>query len=386
VALPRSVDVVIVGGGAVGVSIAYHLAAAGAGRVLLVEREPGLGLGSTGRCAGGFRHQFSSEVNVRLSIESVRMLKAFSADHGLPLDLHADGYLFLCREAATWQAYQAGAAMQRDLGEDVRLLSAPEAGQLVPGLAVGDAIGATYCPDDGIADPAGLTNGYAIAARRAGAHIETGLTATSIRSSGNRVAGIETSAGSIDAPVVVNAAGVWAPALAATAGVDLPIEPLPRHIAVTAPFDGRPERRTLVIEAETTFYFHREGGGVLMGMPKRGEHTTFDTAVDQSYIAEELLPKAVEMFPPLEDASLATTWVGLYEMTPDRHPILGPVSAVPGLYVAAGFSGHGFQHAPIVGKLIAEQIVDGEATTVGISSLRLDRFADRAAVTEQHVV
>src|SRR5258706_12906372 len=128
---PRIADVVIVGGGAIGVSVAYHLAAAGAGCVLLVERESGLGLGSTGRCAGGFRHQFSSEINVRLSIESVRMLKAFSSDHGLPLDLHADGYLFLCREAATWQAYQAGAAMQRDLGVELRLVAGLEAGQMV---------------------------------------------------------------------------------------------------------------------------------------------------------------------------------------------------------------------------------------------------------------
>lgn len=376
----------IVGGGAVGVSVAYHLAAAGAGRVVLVEREPGLGLGSTGRCAGGFRHQFSSEINVRLSIESVRLLKAFSSDHGLPLDLHADGYLFLCRDATTWQLYQAAAGMQRGLGVDVRLLTGAEAGDLVPGLAVDDVLGATYCPDDGIADPAGLTNGYAIAARRAGATIETGITATAIVTAGGRVAGIATPGGPIAAPVVVNAAGVWAPALAATVGLDLPIEPLPRHIAVTAPFDGRPERRTLVIDAETTFYFHREGGGVLMGMPKRGETSTFDTHVDDAFVAAELLPKAVQVYPPLEEASLATTWVGLYEMTPDRHPILGPVSGVEGLYLAAGFSGHGFQHAPIVGKLIAEQIVDGAARTVDIAGLRLDRFEDREAVRERHVV
>ncbi|MEZ0241203.1 MAG: NAD(P)/FAD-dependent oxidoreductase, partial [Chloroflexota bacterium] len=334
----------------------------------------------------GFRHQFSSEINVRLSIESVRLLKAFSSDHGLPLDLHADGYLFLCRDATTWQLYQAAAGMQRGLGVDVRLLTGADAGDLVPGLAVDDVLGATYCPDDGIADPAGLTNGYAIAARRAGATIETGITATAIVTAGGRVAGIATPGGPIAAPVVVNAAGVWAPALAATVGLDLPIEPLPRHIAVTAPFDGRPERRTLVIDAETTFYFHREGGGVLMGMPKRGETSTFDTHVDDAFVAAELLPKAVQVYPPLEEASLATTWVGLYEMTPDRHPILGPVSGVEGLYLAAGFSGHGFQHAPIVGKLIAEQIVDGAARTVDIAGLRLDRFEDREAVRERHVV
>ena len=383
---PRTADVVIVGGGAVGVSVAYHLAATGAGRVLLVEREPGLGLGSTGRCAGGFRHQFSSEINVRLSIESVRMLKAFSQEHGLPLDLHADGYLFLCGEAATWQLYQAAAAMQRRLGVDARLLTGREAQDLVPGLAVNDVVGATYCPDDGIADPAGLTNGYAIAARRAGAAIETGLAATAIRTTGGRVSGIDTPGGPIEASAVVNAAGVWAPALAATIGLDLPIEPLPRHIAVTAPFGGRPERRTLVIDAETTFYFHREGGGVLMGMPKHGETSSFDTGIDEAFIAEELLPKAVQVYPPLEDASLATTWVGLYEMTPDRHPILGPVDGIPGLYLAAGFSGHGFQHAPIVGKLIAEQIVEGQARTVDIAGLSLDRFANREAVRERHVV
>lgn len=383
---PRSADVVIVGGGAIGVSVAYHLAAAGAGRVLLVEREPGLGLGSTGRCAGGFRHQFSSEINVRLSIESVRMLRAFTDEHGLPLDLHADGYLFLCRQSVTWHAYQAAAAMQRGLGVDVRLLSGAEAQELVPGLAVDDVIGATYCPDDGIADPAGLTSGYAIAARRAGATIETGLTATAIRSTGGRVTGIDTPVGPIEAPVVVNAAGVWARALAATVGLDLPIEPLPRHIAVTTPFAGRPERRTLVIDAETTFYFHREGDGVLMGMPKHGESSTFDTRIDDAFIAAELLPQAVRVYPPLEDASLATTWVGLYEMTPDRHPILGPVDGIPSLYLAAGFSGHGFQHAPIVGKLIAEQIVNGEARTVDIAGLNLDRFGQRRAVLERNVV
>jgi sarcosine oxidase subunit beta len=186
--------------------------------------------------------------------------------------------------------------------------------------------------------------------------------------------------------VVVNAAGVWAPALAATVGLDLPIEPLPRHIAVTAPFAGRPERRTLVIDAETTFYFHREGEGVLMGMPRHGESSTFDTRVDDGFIADELLPAAIRRYPRLEDASLATTWVGLYEMTPDRHPILGPVASHAGLYLAAGFSGHGFQHAPIVGKLMAEQIVDGQARTVDISSLGLARFGQQDEVVERNVI
>ena len=162
---------------------------------------------------------------------------------------------------------------------------------------------------------------------------------------------------------MVNAAGPWAGAFAATAGVDLPLEPIPRHVLVTGPFPGAPERRTLVIDAETTFYFHREGAGVLMGMGSPRERPSFDLVPDEAFVAEDLLPTALRVFPPLEEASIEHSWVGLYEMTPDRHPILGEAPGVRGLFLANGFSGHGFQHAPIVGKLLAELIVGGAAQT-----------------------
>ncbi len=386
--MTETADVVVVGGGAMGTSIAYHLAAAGAGRIVLLEREVALGLGSTGRCAGGFRHQFSSEINVRLSLASVRMIRSFTADHGLPLDVHAEGYLFLVRDEGAWARYRATAAMQRALGARVEELDASAVAALIPGVATEGLVGATFGPDDGIADPSGLTNGYASLARRLGVRIMPGAPVVAIRmtADGSVVLGVETTSGPIDAPVVVNAAGVWAPALAATCGVDLPIEPQPRHVIVTSGFPGRPERRTLVIDTATMFYFHREGAGVLMGMPRLADAVaTFETAVDDRWIAEELLPTAIGVLPAIVDAGLARSWVGLYEMTPDRHAILGPVAGLDGLFLANGFSGHGFQHAPIVGKVIAE-LITGAPPTVDVSALRLERFARGELIGESHVV
>ncbi len=380
-------DVVVVGGGAMGVSTAYHLAAAGAGRIVILEREAAIGLGSTGRCAGGFRHQFSSEINVRLSLASVRMIRGFTATHGLPLDVHVDGYLFLVRDEAKWPGYRAAAAMQRALGARVDELDVVEVDRLVPGLNTDGIVGATFGPDDGIADPSGLTNGYATLARRAGVDIRLGVSATRIRVGldGSAVNGVETTEGPIDAPVVVCAAGVWATTLAATCGVGLPITPELRHAVLTSAFPGRPERRTLVIDTSSMFYFHREGAGVLMGVPPREPRITFDTTVDDRWIADELVPIAVSVLPALEDAGIATAWGGLYEVTPDHHAIIGPVEGLDGLYLAGGFSGHGFQHAPIVGKVLSE-LITGAQPTVDVSTLCLERFARGALIEESHVV
>jgi sarcosine oxidase, subunit beta len=382
----RTADVVVVGGGVVGASAAYHLAAAGAGRVLVLERADHLAAGSTGACAGGFRFQFSSAINVRLSQASVPMITGFTQQHGLPLDVAQDGYLFLVRGEELWRHFLEANELHASLGVEAEVLTPEEAASLAPGIATEDLVGATFGPRDGIADPSGLTQGYATLARGSGAEIEFGIEVEVVRTGGDRVLGVDTSDGPIDAGVVVNAAGPWAGVLAATAGVDLPLEPIPRHVLVTGPFDGAPERRTLVIEAMTSFYFHREGAGVLMGMGGASERASFETATDESFIAEELLPTAVRVFPPLEAASVEHSWVGLYEMTPDRHPIIGEAPGVAGFYLANGFSGHGFQHAPVVGKLLAELIVAGAATTVDISSLGLDRFERGDLVREGHVV
>jgi len=382
----RTADVVIVGGGVVGASAAYHLAAAGAGRVLLLEREDALGTGSTGACAGGFRHQFSSEVNIRLSLASIPMILSFQETHGIPLDVQQDGYLFLVRGEASWRSFVAAAELQRGLGVDARLLQPEEARALAPGISLDGLIGATFCPDDGIADPSGLTAGYATIARAAGAELRTGVDVSAILTDGARVTGVETTVGRVSTNVVVNAAGPWAGLLAETCGVVLPLEPVPRNVVVTGPFPGAPDRRTLVIDADTSFYFHREGPGVLMGMGSPKERASFDTMVDEALVADELVPTAVRVFPPLGRAGIARMWAGLYEMTPDRYPIIGRASDPAGLYLACGFSGHGFQHAPIVGKLLAEMILEGEARSVDVSGLSLERFARGDLVREGHVV
>jgi sarcosine oxidase subunit beta len=382
----RTADVVVVGGGVVGASAAYHLAAAGAGRVLMLERADHLAAGSTGACAGGFRFQFSSSLNVRLSQASVPMITGFTQEHGLPLDVVQHGYLFLVRGEDLWRDFLAANRLHASLGVEAEVLTPEQARELAPGIALDGLAGATYGPRDGIADPSGLTHGYATLARRAGAHIELGATVEAVRTAGGRVRGVDTREGAIEAGVVVNAAGPWAGVLAATAGIDLPLEPIPRHVVVTGPFPGAPERRTLVIDAQTSFYFHREGAGVLMGMGGMRERASFETTIDETFIADGLLPTAVRVFPPLESASVEHAWVGLYEMTPDRHPIIGEAPGVSGFYLANGFSGHGFQHAPVVGKLIAELVVQGTATTVDVSGLGLERFERGALVREGHVV
>lgn len=384
--MTRTADVVVVGGGVVGASAAYHLAEAGAGRVVVLERSDRLASGSTGACAGGFRQQFSSEVNIRLSRASVPMITGFTDRHGLPLDVVQHGYLFLVRGDDLWRDFVAANELQRSLGVAADLLAPEEAAALAPGISLEGIVGAAYGPEDGIADPSGLTHGYATLARRLGVEIELGVEVVAVRTEHDRVAGVEVSSEVIDSPVVVNAAGPWAGVLAATAGIDLPLEPIPRHVVVTGVFLGVPERRTLVIDAASSFYFHREGPGVLMGMGSPHERASFDTTPDEAFVADELLPAAVRTFPPLGEAAVEHSWVGLYEMTPDRHPIVGEAPGVGGLYLANGFSGHGFQHAPVVGKLLAELIVDGAPTTMDVSGLGLERFAGGMLVREGHVV
>ncbi len=380
-----SADVIVVGGGIVGVSTAYHLAAAGSGRVVLIEREEAVGRGSTGACAGGFRHQFSSRINIELSLASIPMILGFSQEYGLPLDVWQDGYVFVVRGDERWNDYRAAATLQRSMGVEVRELSAREAAEIAPGISIDGVVGAVTCDRDGIADPAGLTQGYATLARRAGVDVRLGTTVTSVLVDDGRVTGVRTGGGDLAAPVVIDAAGPWAGALAATAGVELPLEPVPRNVVTTGPFPGAPSRRTLVIDAETSFYFHREGDGVLMGMGGTDERPSFSTDVDRRFVDDELLPTALRLFPPLEHAGIASMWAGLYEMTPDRHPIIGR-TPVEGFLVAAGFSGHGFQHAPVVGKLIAEIVADGVARTVAIDELGLDRFAAGTSIVERNVV
>jgi sarcosine oxidase subunit beta len=376
--MKTTAECVIVGGGVVGLSIAYHLAARGMTDVLVLEREHMVGTGSTGRCAGGFRHQFSNEPNIRLSLLSIEKLTRFADEMEQPLDLHQDGYLFLLSEARHVVAFEEQVALQQRLGIPTRLLEPGEIASVLPGteLNLDDVLAATYCPADGVSDPAGVTEGYRRNAMSLGVAIETGQEVVGIETAGGRVTGVRTANARVDSPFVVNAAGPFAGVVGRMAGVEVPVEPARRFIWTTHPFDGAPSRWTLVIDFTTGFYFHRESGGVLFGMGNRKEPSTFSLDVDWEFFESVVTEVGTARFPALADAAVRASWAGSYEMSPDANPILGSVPAVEGFMLANGFSGHGFQHAPGVGQLIAEEIVDGRASTLDISSFSIRRFDD----------
>jgi sarcosine oxidase subunit beta len=378
-------DVVIVGGGCMGASAAFHLAQRGVRDVVLVEREPQLGAGSTGRNAGGVRHQFTSEANVRLSIESIRAIACFEDEVGAVVDFHRDGYLFLLSRDDSVAAFRTALQMQRRLGVEVDELAPAEAARLAPGLVVDGVMAATFCAQDGIADPGALTLGYARGARERGVEIVRGVEVTGIRVIGDRVAAVTTTAGAIDTRTVVNAAGPWARHVGSMAGLDVPIDPLRRHIFLAQPTGtsengwndpvhaGKvPSSRIMVIDFETSFYFHREGARLLFGMGDRQESFGFDTTVKWDFLPE-VIEVAARRLPALLDAEISHAWAGLYEMTPDAMPIIGPTT-LEGYFVLAGFSGHGFQHAPAAGRVLADILV-GAPPGLDLTSFAFSRFA-----------
>lgn len=378
-------DVAVIGGGIVGTSVAYHLARTGAGRIVLLEREPLLGTGSTGRCAGGFRYQFSTEINIRLSLLSIPMILAFQHEMDWPVDMHQDGYLFLLTRSEEVEAFRKNVALQNRLGVRSAFLLPDEIAQIAPHASLEGVLGGTYCPLDGIGDPNGMTQGYASAARRLGVEIRCGVAARGIRTSERKIEGVETTEGFLPCGALVNAAGPHAREVAAWAGVDLPVYPERRHVCSTFPFEQAPHNHLMVIDFTTTFYFHRESGGVLMGMGNPDEPSSFNLSVDPDFV-EKVLEVGLRRYPSLADSAINRTWAGLYEMSFDAHPILGRVREAEGFYLANGFSGHGFQHAPVAGKLLAEEIVLGNARTLDLAPLRLDRFQAGTYIRETNVV
>jgi sarcosine oxidase, subunit beta len=383
--LPSTADVVVIGGGVMGVSAAYHLASRGCRDVVLLEKAQFLGSEATGKCAGGIRYQFSTEINVRLSLLSLPMLDRFEAELGQSIDLRRTGYLFLLDNRGDLATFERNVAMQNRLGVSSRILSCSEAAALAPLIQMDDIVGAAWHEGDGLADPNGVVQGYAAAARRAGAQLFTGVTALGIRVESGRVAAVETSDGAIAARHVVDAAGPWAGQVAALAGVDLPIVPVRRQIAVTTPLPQVPTDFPFVIDFSRSLYFHREGRGILTGQSNPDEAPGFDQSVDHAW-TERHLDAAMMRFPLLARAGLLREWAGLYEVTPDAHPVIDTLADPAGFSIVAGFSGHGFMHGPIAGQLVAEMILDGRAHSLDIRQLRFSRFAEGDLVREHNVV
>jgi sarcosine oxidase subunit beta len=383
--MKTSADVVIIGGGIMGASTAYHLAKRGATDVVVLETGEMFGLGSTGLNAGGVRYQFATSVNIELSKLSIAVMERFAREMDQEVGLRQCGYLFMLDRDEDLAQFRKNVALQNKHGVPSQIVDAKQIGELAPEVSLDGIIGGSWCPRDGLVDPNGLLQGYVSNARRLGATLLTSTPATAIDVAGGRVRRVVTPAGSIETETVVIAAGPWSAAIGAMAGIDLPIQPIRRQIAVTGPIAGLRPDFPFVIDFSQSLYFHREGGGLLTGMSNRDEQPGFDTSVDDDWRLHHL-ERAMERLPLLADADIAAEWAGLYEVTPDDQPILGRLPGVDGLVVCAGFSGHGLMHGPAAGLLMAEEILDSRAHTIDIDPLRWTRFETGATVGEYNVV
>ena len=382
--LPKTADIIIIGGGVMGASAAYHLAKRGAKNIVLLEKESHFGTGATGRCAGGVRYQFSTEINVTLSIHSLPMIERFKEELGQDPGYHKYGYLLVATNENIVKEFEHNVAMQNRLGVQTELLSGDEVRKRLPMMRFDDALAGTFHHLDGTADPNSLVMGYVNAAQKMGVTALTGADVIGITVSGGEIRSVKTNLGEIETRLVLNTAGPWSGLVGAMAGVHLPITPLRRQMFTTNPLREVPENFPFVIDFAQSLYFHREGEGLLVGMSNPNEKPGFDQNVDEDF---ELinLEAAIERMPLLENASRASHWAGLYEITPDAHPIYG-VTDVKGFLLCTGFSGHGFMHGPISGKLMSELILDGKFSSVDVSMLDLKRFEEGRLINEYNVV
>ena len=386
--MPATADVVIIGAGIVGSSIAFHLTEAGVKNVLVIERETRQGLGSTGKSMGGVRAQFATDVNIRMSVYSMPFFARFEEATGHPSGYKPRGYLFMATNHRHMQYLGENQSRQKAQGlKNAELLSPDDIRKVLPQLRSDDIIGGSFCPTDGFVDPESVMNGFMARAIERGVELWRGAEVTGIYSDHSTVSGVLTSKGSVSAPVVVNAAGPWAAAVARLAGVDLPVQPLRRMLVLSEPIAGLPERLPMMIDMSTGWHFRQEGLGILMAWAGSDQQPGFRTDFDPAFI-EKVLTHAASRVPDF--ANLAVNprrcWAGLYEMSPDHHAILGPAPELRGFYLANGFSGHGVMHSPATGRILADLIVHGQTQVIDAQDLNLQRFAEGRAIEETAIL
>ena len=380
-------DVLIIGGGIVGASIAWHLADAGCTNVIVLEREAHQGKGSTGKSMGGVRAQFASEPNIRMSMYSIPFYASFEERFGEPSGYRPQGYLFLATDQAKLGYLRTNMALQKQCGlNQVRELSTAEIAALYPELVLDDVLGASFCPTDGFVDPHLSMTGFTLAAKAKGVRFMTGaeVHAVSRETVGFRIASAK---GDFSAGKIVNAAGAWAASVARMVGVDLPVEPLRRMLVPTEPFDRFPHSAPMIIDMATGFHFRPEGRGFLLAWNDATETPGYKLDFVPEFI-EKILDHAAARVPVFAEVAVNPNraWAGLYEMTPDHHPVFGESDEVPGFYFANGFSGHGVMHAPSTGKITADLILKGDTELIDWKQFDHARFREGRLIHETAVL
>jgi sarcosine oxidase subunit beta len=382
--IPNTADIVIIGGGVMGASTAYHLASRGQQNVILLEKEDFFGLGATGRCAGGVRYQFGTEVNIRLSLLSLPMFESFKDEIGQTVDYRKTGYLFLLTNQNEVDIFKRNVDLQNHLGAHTFWLSGDEIRKRLPMMRLDDVIAGSYNPMDGLVDPNSVVMGYISAAQHFGIKAYTSTPVTGIQVRSGKIIGVDTPNSTISTPIIVDATGPWSSLTGRLAGLQVPVSPIRRQWLTTTPISELPPDFPFVIDFTKSLYFHPEGPGLLTGMSNPNEPPGYDQNIDPAW---ELIhmEAAINRLPLLEKVGLASRLAGLYEVTPDAHPIIGK-TPVEGYHIVSGFSGHGFMHGPITGKLMAEILLDGRATTLDISMLDFARFSEGRLIPEYNVV
>jgi glycine/D-amino acid oxidase-like deaminating enzyme len=385
----KSADIVIVGGGVIGLSCAFYLARdlyAGnaAGKITIIEKEPVTGAGATGKNAGGIRAQFSSPENIIFSLRSIEAFESFEEETGSALAFNQCGYLFLQSTPEQVKRFEKQAVLQRSLGVDTQFLTPEEILKLAPALKVDDLIRGSFYDRDGIADPGDVAMGYYNAVKRQGVEVLTETTVTGLELSGEAIVGVITNRESIHCQKVINAAGPFAADIAKMADYDLPVVPVKRQIVVTGPLDYINEGFPMVVDVSTGVYFHKETPGLLMGWADPGTEPGYDESTDDDY-TDEILMRTLQRLPRLEDAEIGNAWGGLYETTPDHRAIIGNAPGLNGLIFVNGFSGHGLMHAPAAGMVVAD-LVSGAAPRFDLTNFSPDRFTKGALIHEANII
>jgi len=383
-----SADVVIIGAGIVGSSVAYHLTQAGCKSVLVLERESHQGKGSTGKSMGGVRAQFSTAPSIRMSLYSIPFFRAFEETMGHPSGYRGQGYLFVASQESHLRYLRANYELQTSLGlKTVELLKPADVTRMVPQLRADDILGGSFCSTDGFVDPHSVMTGFMLRAIDGGARLVRNAEVTAIEQDAQGVCGVRTAADHFATRVVVNAAGPWAGLVAKLAGLELPVEPLRRMLVPTEPFDKIAHSAPMTVDMGSGFHFRPEGLGLLMAWNDPEEPPGFKTDFDPAFV-EKILTRGVGRVPCLEEAEVnpKRAWAGLYEMTPDHHPILGAAPGVPGLYLANGFSGHGVMHSPATGKIVSDLVLKGTSDLIDTRLLAYERFAEGRLLEETAVL